>query len=75
MKYDFFCKIDNGPIGRYLAIHPSQIESAPYSASNKLKKTCLTNQRAGFRMRPGYVTGIMNHYWTVVTTYNEVSWR
>lgn len=56
-------------------IQPSQIESAPYSASNKLKWTCLTNQRPGFRMRPDYVRGIMNHYWTVVTANNEVSWR
>lgn len=54
-------------------IQPSQIESAPYSASNKLKWTCLTNQRPGFRMRPDYVRGIMNHYWTVVTANNEVS--
>lgn len=57
------------------ATQPSQIESAPYSASNKLKWTCLTNQRPGFRMRPDYVRGIMNHYWTVVTGNNEVSWR
>lgn len=57
------------------ATQPSQIESAPYSASNKLKWTCLTNQRPGFRMRPDYVRGIMNHYWTVVTGDNEVSWR
>lgn len=75
LKRDTILECKQGQEVAIAATQPSQIESAPYSASNKLKWTCLTNQRPGFRMRPDYVRGIMNHYWTVVTGNNEVSWR